>query len=230
MDKPFESELGDIMYPGDPSADPANVYNCRCTIAARVIGFGKTNEAQASDFKTFGSGKTQQVGTLDFENTDNIYEMLSNAEKSVLNLPYEVNYTVTADGKIWRTDGDSAFVDLSSITSSFKGSYSYHNHPKNVTQYSFSGQDVAFFLDSKMQYAKASDYMFEYTLNRTANTVDIDYDTVYNMFRNILDKEVLEMKWFGIIDPDFDEYHAAITILSQRYGFEYERKKVNGNK
>lgn len=32
IDDPFESELGPIMYPGDPSADPANVYNCRCTL------------------------------------------------------------------------------------------------------------------------------------------------------------------------------------------------------
>jgi len=33
-DKPFHSELGDIMYPGDPGAAPANVYNCRCTLIA----------------------------------------------------------------------------------------------------------------------------------------------------------------------------------------------------
>lgn len=32
VDEPFDSELGEIMYPGDPSADPANVYNCRCTL------------------------------------------------------------------------------------------------------------------------------------------------------------------------------------------------------
>lgn len=32
IDKPFHSILGDIMYPGDPTADPANVYNCRCTL------------------------------------------------------------------------------------------------------------------------------------------------------------------------------------------------------
>ena len=30
VDEPFHSILGPIMYPGDPSADPANVYNCRC--------------------------------------------------------------------------------------------------------------------------------------------------------------------------------------------------------
>lgn len=32
VDEPFHSSLGPIMYPGDPSADPGNVYNCRCTM------------------------------------------------------------------------------------------------------------------------------------------------------------------------------------------------------
>jgi SPP1 gp7 family putative phage head morphogenesis protein len=50
VDEPFETPLqtGEnlfitdrIMYPGDPEAHPANVYNCRCTIAAKVIGFKK---------------------------------------------------------------------------------------------------------------------------------------------------------------------------------------------
>ncbi len=36
--KPFHSELGDIMYPGDPGAAPSNVYNCRCTMTADVEG------------------------------------------------------------------------------------------------------------------------------------------------------------------------------------------------
>ena len=41
QDKPFENEFGDIMFPGDPTADGANVYNCRCSMAAIVLGFGK---------------------------------------------------------------------------------------------------------------------------------------------------------------------------------------------
>lgn len=48
-DEPFVNELGEIMYPGDPSAAPANVYNCRCSMTAEVIGFidpetGELNE------------------------------------------------------------------------------------------------------------------------------------------------------------------------------------------
>lgn len=39
--EPFENEIGQIMYPGDPNADPANTYNCRCTIAEVLKGFVK---------------------------------------------------------------------------------------------------------------------------------------------------------------------------------------------
>ena len=41
IDEPWENEFGKIMFPGDPSADPANTYNCRCSMAAKVIGFIK---------------------------------------------------------------------------------------------------------------------------------------------------------------------------------------------
>jgi len=39
VDEPFHNTLGDIMYPGDPEADPANVYNCRCTLTYEVVGY-----------------------------------------------------------------------------------------------------------------------------------------------------------------------------------------------
>ena len=41
IDEAWENEYGPIMYPGDPNADPANVYNCRCSIRAHVKGFKK---------------------------------------------------------------------------------------------------------------------------------------------------------------------------------------------
>ena len=39
VDEPFENAIGKIMYPGDPSANGANIWNCRCTIAAKILGF-----------------------------------------------------------------------------------------------------------------------------------------------------------------------------------------------
>lgn len=41
IDEPFVNSIGEIMYPGDPDAAPENVYNCRCSMKTRVIGFRK---------------------------------------------------------------------------------------------------------------------------------------------------------------------------------------------
>ena len=41
IDEPFHNDFGDIMYPGDPHAHPANVYNCRCTLVTKIKGFKK---------------------------------------------------------------------------------------------------------------------------------------------------------------------------------------------
>lgn len=39
IEEPFISELGEIMIPGDPDAEPANTYNCRCRLRYKVVGF-----------------------------------------------------------------------------------------------------------------------------------------------------------------------------------------------
>ena len=41
IDEPFQNDFGDIMFPGDPTADGANVWNCRCALGYRVVGFEK---------------------------------------------------------------------------------------------------------------------------------------------------------------------------------------------
>ena len=44
IDEPWVNDFGEIMFPGDPSADPANTYNCRCSMSAHVIGFKKVRK------------------------------------------------------------------------------------------------------------------------------------------------------------------------------------------
>lgn len=41
LDEPFVNSVGEIMYPGDPGASGANVYNCRCSLGYEIIGFRK---------------------------------------------------------------------------------------------------------------------------------------------------------------------------------------------
>lgn len=41
-DEPFVNSVGEIMFPGDPDASGANVYNCRCTLGSEITGFRRT--------------------------------------------------------------------------------------------------------------------------------------------------------------------------------------------
>lgn len=65
IDEPFENAFGEIMYPGDPSAHGANVYNCRCTIAAVVKGFGdkRIDFGGESNYQTWSEWKEEQNKT-----------------------------------------------------------------------------------------------------------------------------------------------------------------------
>lgn len=44
INEPFKNAVGDIMFPGDPSADGANVYNCRCSMSVVIKGFKKVKK------------------------------------------------------------------------------------------------------------------------------------------------------------------------------------------
>jgi hypothetical protein len=42
IDEPFEDGHGNLlMYPGDPDAEPETVYNCRCSMEAKIYGIRK---------------------------------------------------------------------------------------------------------------------------------------------------------------------------------------------
>lgn len=47
IDEPFDSILGPIMCPGDPDADPENVYNCRCTMITQIAGYERDVNTRA---------------------------------------------------------------------------------------------------------------------------------------------------------------------------------------
>ena len=62
-------------------------------------------------------------------------------------------------------------------------------------------------------------------MKRTTETVEKSYEEVYYRFAEILRTKVMEMKFYGTIDPDLDEYHEAVKILNKELKFNYERRK-----
>lgn len=186
-------------------------------------GGASTYAKSANGAGSTHAGEPELVGEVDFSDKQSVLDRLRNAEKELQGLDHEVNYSVTSDGKVWRVSGESATVDPSNIPSSLKGSYSYHNHPEDQTYYSFSAADVAFFIKSGEAYAKASDNIFEYIMRRTKDTVEMPYEMVYHRFKEVYSSDVIKMEWDGIIDPDIDEYHEIVKILSGELHFNYER-------
>lgn len=187
----------------------------------------------AKSIKSAGNGNSVSpgdpvlVGAVDFSDKAAALKVLSDAEKELADFDYEVNYSVTKDGKVWRVSGEAANVDLSAIPSTLNGSYSYHNHPREKTHYSFSAEDVAFFMDSKEELSIASDDRFIYIMRRTAKTVEKARDVVYNRFKELERTDVFEMMWKGQINPDIDKYHEVMKILSKELGVDYVRKEKN---
>ena len=77
QDKKFENGL---MYPGDPSGRPEEVYNCRCTIVAKVNGFKKVKVQKAMAEKQVEELKPQK--TIEYQNpTSEDYSNLGKASR-----------------------------------------------------------------------------------------------------------------------------------------------------
>lgn len=172
----------------------------------------------------------KMVKTIDYNNKKAIMKELEAFEKKSINLSYERNCTVTADGKVWHLDGSSDFVEAELIEkqkdgSSLKGSYSYHNHPKNETYFSFSGNDVGFFLEKGENYSKTSDYKYSYIMRKTEDTLSSSYEDIISEFNNLYQTDIYQMAIDELIDIDEDGFHEVMKTLSKRYNFIYERIK-----
>lgn len=58
--EPFENSLGEIMYPGDITADPANFYNCRCATRGVIKGHKyRIKDYTMEDFKAWEKDKKE---------------------------------------------------------------------------------------------------------------------------------------------------------------------------
>ena len=63
IDEEFDNGL---MYPGDPDGEPSEVYNCRCTLVYKVIGF-KKNEVEQYRRDQIDTGYSGQIPSKDLD-------------------------------------------------------------------------------------------------------------------------------------------------------------------
>lgn len=59
LNEPFQTDLGPLMYPGDPAGDPENTINCRCTCIYRV-----KPQSGSSSLPTTTGGLLSEIGSM----------------------------------------------------------------------------------------------------------------------------------------------------------------------
>lgn len=77
VDEPFDGELSKIMFPGDPEADPGEVYNCRCTLIYHYPGLSKNEnwrENETVDGMTYEEWKENKRKIKRIRNLSDVEE------------------------------------------------------------------------------------------------------------------------------------------------------------
>lgn len=107
----FTNSIGEILYPGDPDAAPANVYNCRCSLTYKVVGFGKQSTTNEPTFN---------FGEMDAEIAEEHERAIRNVmeEYPLQNIRLE---SVTDFRTAWGLPNDTDLIDFTDEHTEWEG-------------------------------------------------------------------------------------------------------------
>lgn len=109
IDKPFVNSIGQIMFPGDPSAAPANVYNCRCTIAQVIKGFRERTKEESKSEEEKVAKNVEFTELFTPEQLSAAVQRLAELEKQY---PVDFQFDFVGDGRIPRGLPHEDLMDL----------------------------------------------------------------------------------------------------------------------
>lgn len=142
-------------------------------------------------------------------------------ENSIVKEKVEHAYIISKSGIINHVIGNKGSITKGITNYKLDNAIVLHNHPSDVTNYSFSDDDVSFFLKHNLKELRGIDDKYKYYLKQKDNTIrDLtkfteEYQNVYN--------EILELSAANKIDIDNDGFHLINKILSEKYNFIYKR-------
>lgn len=210
--------------------------NCRCRTAPYedeeeyqkwLDSFDKETSGRSAGNGDNGSGTiTKLVKNIDFTDTGGIMKLINQTESYYRNNPLEYDITITASGNVYLSKGLSGSVNPQ-IDEDRTGAYSYHNHPPEATNFSFSGEDIGDFIEKKEAFMMASDYKYRYIIKRLNETKPITRDKAISIFEETR-KTIAEELWNNGTDMEaMDDklFDGVVRRLSKKLRFEYERSK-----
>lgn len=208
--------------------------NCRCRTAPYedeeeyqkwLDSFDKETSGRSAGNGDNGSGTiTKLVKNIDFTNIDGIMNLIEQTESHYRNNPSEYEITITASGNVYLSKGLSGAVNPQ-IDEDRTGAYSYHNHPPEATNFSFSGEDIGDLIEKGEAFMMASDYKYKYVVKRLKETKYITREDAISMFEETR-KLVAEELWkSGVTQESVDDilFDEVVRRMSKELRFEYER-------
>lgn len=139
------------------------------------INFNNRRGQGANDNYTFENHpKPEYIKTIDVNNRNDVDSVLNDFKKEYGNLQTENAIIISSKGDVYRCFGskDRVYADSDLPTSTLKGCIFIHNHPKDVTSYSFSEDDLNSYKNLGMKEMYALDDKYEYSFTRNGRRTE----------------------------------------------------------
>lgn len=145
--------------------------------------------------------------TIDFKDAKIVQSTIEKYETQIVQQKFESAIVVLPSGKVYKVDGDSMTVDPRDV-GNLKGAVVTHNHPEDVTEFSFSEEDdFALFEETGIKQLRGIDYKYVYILERgSEKETEIPSNNI----------DYMTMEGYR---------HYFIAKLAKERGFFYERKR-----
>ena len=145
------------------------------------------------------------IKTIDFMNRVAVMDELKQFENDAVKKKIETACVITTDGEIYYCYGveTGVFPDFD-LKNKIKNGIISHNHPRNVTSYTFSKADLSLFLEYDLETLRGCDELYTYEFSKKPREIDD-----------------AEEDWMN--EENFE--HNNMIDLAKRFGIGYRRWK-----
>ncbi len=175
-------------------------------------------------------GKTKQyahkIGSIDISDQSAVDQLVKNFENRYTESELEHCLIIRPNGEVYVARGDKRSVNTSDLMGDkMLGSFTSHNHPKDVTQYSFSEEDFLSTLSESGKRMRAFDFKYEY--EAVFPDKSISKDELFDAYALAKKKrnDLLEEAGLGFDDYEENVQHFTVAEMCRLLGINYTRRK-----